>query len=496
MKREEEDLPQPTLLEDSLLIVAGVIVVIATIRTIRWEFVVGCLVATTIGAIAFCIMYHKPILLHLLKPSSPIFHTVQVKSFSRTGLTASCNIDITFPNLWLLRYTPFLTISIDEVETSNIPMLELSLAFVKRGIQVFEGNSTPITSKTVELIHLTLSNPVQTRGNVLKIKQDNIHLSVHNESDFMTFIQLLVDIGNHENNVAIAVGMRGALKVFGVFGVYKGVFPTVQLDLRSLFELGGLLEKRGTPETERIDIYPHDGKDHHFRGEYSENVEQQSTVVDEEVEEDLTLSRPPGFTGILPGITFHKSPLTNDGLQLTLDASLTFTYPPALDLRLHEIEFGVYLNRKMITTGLISPFHIEANTSYGVDFFITFNNPKSLRGVNLGSVIMDVTGLVSRALGFGIGIFETVFFETARATTGISVSSQVNIKVLKVKGYDSLGGVVEVEWLGKLLRGIDNLGSDFSVFGGRNSGNTNRSSRTLSPTPPNEIDTFGDEYLY
>ncbi|KAI9347271.1 hypothetical protein BDR26DRAFT_854908 [Obelidium mucronatum] len=455
-------------IESVLALVYVFIVSVLTVKTIRLELVIGLLVALLPVGVISAFTNRKQLLLFLLSPSSPVFHSVKVLSFARGGLTASCDIDLEFKRLWFIAMIPLFTLSLDETEmSSNYPMLEVSLAFVRRGIHVYESNldkptnetaaATTRTTSTVELVHLTLSNPISftsKSGSILKIKQDNMHISIHNESDFLDLIKLLMDIENATDDVVLDIGIRGSLKLFGFITLYKGVFPPSHLNLTKLHQ-----------------------------------------SADPNDDQELIPTRPPGFTGILPGVTFHKSPLTNEGVQLTLDASLTFTYPPALDLRLHEIEFGVYLNRKMITTGLISPFHIEANQSYGVAFFITFNNPKTLRSINLGSVVMDVTGLVSRALGFGIGVFETVILETARMTTGAAVSSQVHIKVLKVKGYDSLGGVVEVEWLGKLLRGIENLGSDFSVFGG-GSGPAG-GSRAFSPTPPNySDDSVGDEYLY
>ncbi|KAJ3052603.1 hypothetical protein HDU99_008142, partial [Rhizoclosmatium hyalinum] len=249
---------------------------------------------------------------------------------------------------------------------------------------------------------------------------------------------------------------------------------------------------RGTVTTiEHIDIYPHE-EDALLQSKKESESSSKLDSEDDHEDEELVPTRPPGFAGLLPGITLHKSPLTTEGLHLSLDASLTFTFPPALDLHIQEIAFGVYLNRKMITSGLISAFHIESNLSYGVDFSIQFNNPQTLKKVNLSSLLMDVTGLVSRALGVGIGAIETLALETVRATTGVSVASQVHVKVLSVKGFDCVGGVTDVEWLARILSRLDHFGRDFSLFTDSSlssSGSGYISPRNVgSPAPPDECE--------
>ncbi|KAJ3061654.1 hypothetical protein HDU98_002417 [Podochytrium sp. JEL0797] len=413
-------------------------------------------------------MFWKPLLHFFLDPSTPVFHSIYIKAFSKQGLTASLDMDIAFPRL---RFLKFLTITLDECEHHpSFKQLEASLSFVNRGIHIQETSSDSFheSISTVELIHVTLSEPLSFSSHsspVLQIRQENIQLSIQNESSLISLIKAILDSPQSDRHdmdekAVLQLSIRGTLTLFNSFTVLDGVFPAITIDLKQLLDLKSLLQSSTSPQTEHIDIYQSPSP--------SESPDPQPPI----------LSRPPGFTGILPGITLHSDPIDTSFLQLHVSSSLKFTFPPALDLRIHSISFGVYLNRKQITSGLLSTFHLS-HTSRHTSFLITLNNPQTLSSLNPTSLLLDITGLLSRSLGLGIGAIETVVNETISLTTGLSVkSSRVGIKVLQVQAYDCLGGVVDVEWLGKVLGGLDDgMGGDFAVFGGGGG-------RALSPPPP------------
>ncbi|KAJ3298295.1 hypothetical protein HDU79_011582 [Rhizoclosmatium sp. JEL0117] len=498
-------LPQTT--EECIVVYGAVIVGLRTLGTIQWEVVVPVvllsIVSLAIALAAFAYTFPHDTLLFLMKPGQPLFHNVRVSYFTSNGLVASLDTEVPFPRLFWVPPWSFFTLSMHETAVNqSLKTLSASLSLKKPYIRTVDLTSFSASSfSETELLTLTLSDPIKlsrstsTSQTTLKLVQHEVQLSITNDS---ALADLILALTNPEASVLdpeteLSLSLRGKLMLFNRFTIYRGALPSIPISLSDLISTNKIpTSNRGTVTTiEHIDIYPHE-EDALLQSKKESESSSKLDSEDDHEDEELVPTRPPGFAGLLPGITLHKSPLTTEGLHLSLDASLTFTFPPALDLHIQEIAFGVYLNRKMITSGLISAFHIESNLSYGVDFSIQFNNPQTLKKVNLSSLLMDVTGLVSRALGVGIGAIETLALETVRATTGVSVASQVHVKVLSVKGFDCVGGVTDVEWLARILSRLDHFGRDFSLFTDSSlssSGSGYISPRNVgSPAPPDEYE--------
>ncbi|KAI8612993.1 hypothetical protein BC830DRAFT_1134314 [Chytriomyces sp. MP71] len=176
--------------------------------------------------------------------------------------------------------------------------------------------------------------------------------------------------------------------------------------------------------------------------------------------------RASGFNGLLPGMAIAREPLVTTGVQAILHATMSFSSPPTLDLSLHSLTLGVYMNKVMLTSGVVSPFRIEAGSAAPVTIRVAFNNPRVLREMHLGAAVVDFMNLLARGVGIGVAVVETVAMETARKLTGVNAfASQASIKILRVEGYELSGRAMDVRWLGVICRQID-LGRDVYLFGG------------------------------
>ncbi|KAJ3352698.1 hypothetical protein HDU83_007768 [Entophlyctis luteolus] len=308
--------------------------------------------------------------------------------------------------------------------------------------------SLTVAKKHTEIV---LSETVDLFDRALRIRQEAVRLTVYDEAGIAETIAFVLDARSGMSQSAfdakwgecvLWISLRGSVSICG-FSVFKGVLPAYAMNLRDL---------RGSADQASPTVHVFEGNDIALP---SKQLQEQSNSISSDPAVAIE-RRPPGFSGLFPGIRFDRTGMNNEGLQLTVNCSLSFSYPPAVGLSFHEIEFGVYLNKKMITSGLINPLRIESCRTTNCIFSITFNNPRTLRkGLNLTSLIIDTTGLISRALGFGIGAIETVAFGTMRSVAGVEVSSTVGIKVLAVRGYGPTGEIVELPWLARMLASLE-----------------------------------------
>ncbi|KAJ3400547.1 hypothetical protein HDU80_006851 [Chytriomyces hyalinus] len=384
------------------------------------------------GMLLYFAMFHRRILLAMATPGTPTVNLLNLLYFNHEGFFVKLDMDLPFNNLFPM---PICGVTHTVHRPSGrIELPNISISFVDK-----KGNSTRI-------VDLMLSNALvfKTGENTLRIKQEALQVIICDKEICGNIAQTVIEKNlagywdpNHD--IVVSISLHGTLRILG-FHVYRGFnSPPVQVSLKWVHDY--LFPSASFQPTQRRTSTP---------------PQQPAPQLPDG--SNILTRRKSGLSGFLPGIQITREPsISTEGVQLALYASINFTSPPTLDLSIHRVQIGIYINNIMVTSATISPFRIHAYESTQVPIRIAFNNPRVLRNAHLAHVVVDLMNLLARGVGIGVVAIETVANQTARYVTGRreSFATNASAKILSVEGYGVTGEVLDVGWLSHVLGKID-----------------------------------------
>ncbi|KAI8620876.1 hypothetical protein BC830DRAFT_1164239 [Chytriomyces sp. MP71] len=403
---------------------------------------------------------HQRILQVMFTPTAaPTFNELNFLYFTHSGLVLKLDIDLPFNGL------------INPISFGFTHTLDRNSGQLERPVISVADAATGET-----LVDLILSDTVTFKAGskVLGIKQDALQLVICDAEAVGSIVRTIINknlagFWDRRDDIVVTLSTHCSVCVFGLI-VLKGL-RTRPLKL-SLKDVHDYLFPAPTPSPKRAS---------------SITVLEDNPILTPApaamlIPTTASASMPPstkrasGFNGLLPGIAIIREPLATTGVQAILHATMSFSSPPTLDLSLHSLTLGIYMNKVMLTSGVVSPFRIEAGSAAPVAIRIAFNNPRVLREMHLGAAVVDFMNLLARGIGIGVAMVETVAMETARKLTGVNAfASQASVKILRVEGYELGGRAMDVRWLSVFCQQID-LGRDVYLFGGEGAARSPRSS--------------------
>ncbi|KAJ3129178.1 hypothetical protein HK100_008779 [Physocladia obscura] len=431
----------------------------------------------------------ESIIQFLLTPAIPIFHAVALLYFSTSkyepGFVFRAEIDVPMPNM---RFLPgWLSISLTPIpeDLEDSPLITIRSSCV-------DGNENQKISQEQEgaiLLQVLLSDKITLAGGkndcILYIRQQAARVRIGDEAELTTFLRRVQQelqpkssknatataVGTIASETAITISIRTCIRICN-FPIFKGTLPTFRLNLTPFLQQllapsppspksSSLLQSPSTIPSIHVYETPIAPPKPHIHTFETPTFPPQQPAPP---------PPPTGATALLPSptivLTSGLAPTAGSVVQLSQHATLAFTHAPRLAFAMHEIHAAVHINGKRVTSAIVHPFALQKDTP----LHVTVNNPRLLRnGASAAAAFMDVTGLMARVLGFGIGAIEVVAGEAARrvGVAGPRAGNvAVGVKVLRVVGYGVGGEPVELDWVVRVLRGVDlDLGTEVSVFG-------------------------------